>query len=166
MAEIIARIVDIPEKKLVGTRLSMSPANNKTGELWSSFMRKRKMIVNNLSGDLISMQIYPDNFFDYFNPENTFEKWAAIEVSDFMALPAGMETFVLSAGLYAAFDYKGLSTDNWIFQYIFGIWLPKSDYILDHRPHFEVLGDKYKNNDPNSEEEIWIPVKHKQELKS
>jgi len=24
------------------------------------------------------------------------------------------------------------------------------------------LGDKYKNNDPNSEEEIWIPIKPKQ----
>ena len=36
-------------------------------------------------------------------------------------------------------------------------------YILDNRPHFEVLGGKYKNNDSNSEEEIWIPVKQKQE---
>ncbi len=25
----------------------------------------------------------------------------------------------------------------------------------------EVLGEKYKNADPNSEEEIWIPIKRK-----
>lgn len=30
------------------------------------------------------------------------------------------------------------------------MWLPNSDYLLDDRPHFELLGDKYKNNDPNS----------------
>ena len=27
--------------------------------------------------------------------------------------------------------------------------------------HFEVLGKNYKNNDPNSEEEIWIPIMDK-----
>jgi predicted transcriptional regulator YdeE len=32
---------------------------------------------------------------------------------------------------------------------------------IDNRPHFEVLGDKYKNNDPSSEEEIWIPIRKK-----
>jgi AraC family transcriptional regulator len=72
-----------------------------------------------------------------------------------------MEMFILQGGLYAVFDYKGLNTDNSIFQYILGIWLPVSDYVLDNRPHFEVLCDKYKNNDPISEEEIWIPIKTK-----
>ena len=59
------------------------------------------------------------------------------------------------------FDYKGSSTDTSIFQYIFRTWLPSSSYQLDDRPHFEVLGAKYKNNDPESEEEIWIPIKPK-----
>jgi len=57
--------------------------------------------------------------------------------------------------------YKGSSADNSIFQYIYGQWLPNSNYLLDDKPHFEVLGEKYKNNDPNSEEEIWIPIKDK-----
>lgn len=39
--------------------------------------------------------------------------------------------------------------------YIFATWLPSSAYVLDNRPHFEVLGAKYKSNDPGSEEEIW-----------
>jgi AraC family transcriptional regulator len=41
-------------------------------------------------------------------------------------------------------------------------WLPSSDYVLDNRPHFEILGEKYKINDPESEEKIWIPVRKKQ----
>ena len=36
-----------------------------------------------------------------------------------------------------------------------------SKYSIDNRPHFEIIGEKYKNNDPNSEEEIWIPIKPK-----
>jgi AraC family transcriptional regulator len=72
-----------------------------------------------------------------------------------------LEVFVLTGGLYAVFDYKGSNKDNTIFRYIYGEWLPNSEYILANRPHFEVLGDKYKNNDPFSEEEIWIPIKKK-----
>ena len=72
------------------------------------------------------------------------KKWATVEVMDFDAFPSGMESFTLKGGLYAVFDYKGSSTDSSIFQYIFQEWLPSSDYELDHRPHFEVLGKKYK----------------------
>jgi len=69
----------------------------------------------------------------------------------------------LPGGLYAVFDYKGSSNDPGIFQYIFGTWLPGSEYDIDDRPHFEVLGENYKTNDPNSEEEIWIPIRQKLE---
>ena len=72
-----------------------------------------------------------------------------------------MQTLILEEGTYAVFDYKGSGNDNRIFEYIFGTWLPQSEYELDKRPHFEVLGEKYKNNDPDSEEEIWIPIKLK-----
>ncbi|MCF0048983.1 GyrI-like domain-containing protein [Dyadobacter sp. LJ53] len=99
--------------------------------------------------------------FTHFKPTNEFERWATVEVSDFDHVPKQMEKFVLQSGLYAVFNFKGMSTDTSIFQYIFGTWLPSSEYELDNRPHFEVLGDKYKNNHPASEEEIWIPIKPK-----
>jgi AraC family transcriptional regulator len=35
--------------------------------------------------------------------------------------------------------------------------------MLNERPHLEVLGNKYKDNDQNSEEELWIPIKAKVE---
>ncbi|MEI6123255.1 MAG: GyrI-like domain-containing protein [Bacteroidota bacterium] len=155
------KIQTITEKKLVGKRLEMSFANYKVGELWKSFMPRRKEITNNLTNELISMSVYKPTQFADFKPTNEFEKWAAVEVADFDNVPNKMETFVLPSGLYAAFDYKGLSTDNSIFQYLLGIWLPSSGYVLDSRPHFEVLSNKYKNNDPTSEEEIWIPIKMK-----
>lgn len=155
------RIETINEKKLIGKRLTMSFANYKVGKLWKSFMPRRKDITNNLTNDLISLAVYKPTHFTDFKPANEFERWATVEVADFGNVPNEMETFVLPGGLYAVFDYKGLNTDNSIFQYIFGTWLPSSDYVLDDRPHFEVLGAKYKNDDPTSEEEIWIPIKTK-----
>jgi len=155
------RIETLNEKKLIGKRLTMSLDNYRVGELWKSFLSRRKEITNNLTNDLISMAVYKPSHLANFKPANKFEKWAAIEVANFDNVPTDLETFILPSGFYAVFDYKGLTTDNSIFQYIFTEWLPNSDYDLDDRPHFEVLGDKYKNNDPASEEEIWIPIKRK-----
>lgn len=136
----------------------MSFADYKVGELWKSFMPKRKEISNSLTNELISLVVYQSTHFSDFKPTNEFERWATVEVANFENVPTEMETFILPSGLYAVFNYKGLNTDNSIFQYILGTWLPNSAYDLDDRPHFEILGEKYKNNDPNSEEEIWIPI--------
>lgn len=155
------RIVTLEEKKLVGKHLTMSFANFKMPELWGSFIPRRNEILNTVNNDLISLVVYQPNHFSDFKPTNEFERWAAVEVSNFENVPDDLETFTLPGGLYAVFDYKGLNTDSSIFQYIYGTWLPNSEYELDNLPHFEVLGAKYKNNDANSEEEIWIPIRHK-----
>jgi AraC family transcriptional regulator len=69
---------------------------------------------------------------------------------------------ILSEGLYAVFIHKGpASQGEKTFRYIFNTWLPASDYLLDNRPHFEIMGEKYKNEDSLSEEEVWIPIKLK-----
>lgn len=151
---------EINEKRLAGKHMQMSYAENKTTALWNNFMLDKKYLRNTIGTDLYSIQIYPPGFFENFNPGMAFEKWAAAEVSDAESIPDGFQSFVIPAGLYAVFLYRGSSTDaSQVFQYIFGSWLPGSIYTIDDRPHFEVLGEKYKNQDPNSEEEIWIPVK-------
>jgi AraC family transcriptional regulator len=156
------RIEIIAERKLVGKRLTMTLADNRTFALWKSFMSERKKIRNNRTAELISLQVYPPSFdFMFTNLNVEFEKWAAVEVADFESVPAEMETYLLAGGLYAVFHYRGLSSDPKIFQYIYGTWLPGSNYALDDRPHFEILGEKYRNNDPTSEEEIWIPIRVK-----
>lgn len=156
------RIEIIAEKKLVGKRQKMTLADHRTFALWKSFMPERQKIKNNLNSELISMQVYPPSFdFMFTNLNGEFEKWAAVEVADFDSVAAEMEPYILARGLYAVFHYRGLNNDPKIFQYIYGTWLPGSNYALDDRPHFEILGEKYKNNDPNSEEEIWIPIKPK-----
>ena len=95
--ELQPRIEILSEKKLVGKRIRMSLSDNRTGELWRSFMPGRNEISNNLTNELISMQVYNEPL-----------------------IPG------------------------------------------DLNQKFEILGEKYKNGDPNSEEEIWIPVKLKE----
>lgn len=153
-------IKTINKKKLVGKKITMSLANNKTGILWQSFMPKRHSIKHKINDPLISLQVYNEQL-RLGDLSQKFDKWALAEVSEFDNIPNDMETFILEAGLYAVFHYKGLSTDNSIFIAIFKDWLPKSDYVLANRPQFELLGEKYKNGDPNSEEEIWIPIQKK-----
>lgn len=157
------RIELLPEKTVIGLYQEMSLANNTTGLLWANFMPRRHEINHATSTDLISLQIYPPNYFTQFSPLNKFVKWACVEVKTSTPIPQGMESLAITGGLYAVFNYQGLPSDPQIFSYIFNTWLPTSGYILDQGPHFEILGEKYKNNDPYSEEEIWIPVKMKNE---
>lgn len=153
------RIEILSEKKLIGKRLLMSLTNNKTPELWRSFMPKHAEILKPVSSDFFEVKVYEPSYFEAFNPNTIFEKWATLEVTDFENIPAEMEFFTLSGGLYAVFEHKGHSIE--IFDYIFRTWIPNSKYDLDNRPHFEILGEKYKKDDPTSEEEIWIPIKEK-----
>lgn len=158
----VPEIRNCTEKKLIGKHIPMSFSNNKTHDLWKSFMPTLREVKNRIGADLYSIQIYPPEFFGNFNPDTRFEKWAAIEVTSPVALPDGMESLLLSGGLYAVFLYKGAPAEaEATFQYIHKEWLLNSQYVLDDRPHFEILGEKYKNNEPDSEEEIWIPIKIK-----
>jgi len=157
-----ARIETLTEKKLLGKHLVMSFIENKTFQLWSSFMPRRKEIKNATDSNLYSLEVFPIGHFDNFDPSNTFQKWAAVEVSDFDEIPPNMEILVIPTGLYAVFLHKGAATEAYqTYHTIFAEWLPNSPYIVDDRPHFAVMDERYKKDDPDSEEEIWIPIKHR-----
>jgi AraC family transcriptional regulator len=152
----------LQEKRLVGKSIRMSLSSNKIPELWRSFMPQRKQILNPVSPDLFSVEIYSKDYFEKFNPNKEFEKWAALEVKDFQSVPEGMHKLTIPGGLYAVFLHKGPdSAVTGLYQFILGTWISKSAYLLDDRPHFAVMGAKYKVEDPDSEEEIWIPIKPK-----
>lgn len=141
--------------------MQMSFARYTAADLWKGFMPRLKEIENRSDADLISVVIYPENHFDNFNPTNLFERWAAAQVNNFDAVPSGMEAFLIPEGWYAVFEYRGMASNPAVFEYIFKRWLPTSDFNLDNRPHFEVLDHRYRNNDPSSEEQIWIPIRPK-----
>lgn len=157
------RIEILRETKLVGKNLSMSFTRDRTAELWQSFSPRLKEITNPVNTNLFSVEIYPDTgFIEKFNPAIEFEKWAAIEVSNFDTIPNEMEKLIIPEGLYAVFHYKGRPSEaQETFQFIYSVWLRNSEFQMDDRPYFALMGEKYKGEDPDSEEEFWIPVKKK-----
>ena len=156
------RIETLDEKRFVGKQLRMSFAQNQTRALWQSFLPEIKDVKNRFGNELYSIEVYDLDYFKQFNPSVMFEKWAAVTVTEFDDVSNTMDTLVIPVGLYAVFVYHGAASNGaQFYQRIFGEWLPNSAYLLDNRPHFAVMGDKYKNDDPDSEEEIWIPVEAK-----
>lgn len=157
------KIETFKETKLAGMKINMSFAKNKTIELWRRFSPRRKEIKNSINSALFSVEIYPDTaFFEKFNPTKEFEKWAAIEVSDFDTIPDEMEKLTIPKGQYAVFHYRGKPSEaEETFRFIYGTWLPDSEYEMDDRPYFALMGGKYKGEALDSEEEFWIPIKKK-----
>ncbi|MER3319711.1 MAG: GyrI-like domain-containing protein [Allomuricauda sp.] len=156
-------IQTLPQTKLMGQKMTMSFAQDQTLELWQSFAPRKKEIKNIVNSDLYSVEIYPNtSFFQNFNPTQEFEKWAAIAVSDFDEILKGMETLILPEGTYAVFPYKGKPSEAMkTFKYIYVEWLPNSEYVMDDRPFFALMGAAYKGEHPESEEEFWVPIKKK-----
>ncbi len=154
------KIIQISETLVVGVKKRMSLAEDATFQLWSSFMPRRKEITQTVNSSFISMTVYDSNFnINQFTPHTQFDKWACVEITSTENLPNDFETYTIPAGTYAVFVFKGLpQMAPQFFQKIFMEWLPKSGYNLADGPHFAVMGEKYKNNDPDSEEEIYIPV--------
>lgn len=139
----------------------MSLADNQTQALWRTFMPRRSEIANRTSPDFLSMQVYGDQPGPLFAPDRIFTKWAAVEVSSHDVIPDGMNPYLLGGGQYAVFVHRGpASSAPQIMQFIFGEWVPKSDYSVDNGEHFEVLGPDYNPADPDAREEIWIPVRN------
>jgi len=154
------RFETIQETQLAGLCTRMSFRDDHTPELWQRFMPLYGKQAHSSGSDLFSLEIYPPGAFTAFSPGTEFEKWAAAEVLPGSSPAAGLLPLVIPAGLYAVFLHKGpASAAPATYTYIFTEWLPASGYTTDERPHFARMGAAYKNEDPGSEEEIWIPVR-------
>ena len=109
------------------------------------------------------MQIYYSKLdLNTFTPQTNFQNWAMLEVSSFENVPTDMKIHTLTGGMYAVFDYKGTPVHIEAFaKKVFGEIIPQSNYEVDEREHFQLLGEKYKRDSEDSEEEFWIPIKFK-----
>lgn len=157
--------IEISEEKMFsGKKLVMTFDNNRTSELWKGFMPSARQLSDiRLGKEYYSIEVFPVNYFKDFKPENKFEKWATVQIREGSEIPKGMDTLTSPKGMYAVFVHHGpASKGPETYNYIFREWLPNSGYEIDDRPHFAIMDDKYKHNEPDSEEEIWIPIVKKQ----
>ena len=145
---------------LVGIAMDMSLVANETPSLFRAFMPNRKHITNSIGSAVYDMRIYPRDYFIQFSPQIKFQKWAAMQVSDFNDIPHDMDSFTLVSGLYAVFTPPSTSSKSAPFTYIFQEWLPNSNYMLDDRPHFDLI-EPGPTPGTSEKEEIWIPIQPK-----
>jgi AraC family transcriptional regulator len=148
-------IISIEERKLIGKKSQMLQHQfENIVALWKQFMPKKHLIKNTINNELIALQVYSD----YGNFKIPFDIWACVEVSNLEALPEQMLSFIVPEGLYAVFLHKGMNAGA-TYQRIMSEWLPASGYAIDDRPHFQIMGENYKNGSPDSEEDFYVPVK-------
>jgi AraC family transcriptional regulator len=141
----------------------MSSHHNTTADLWGKFRPVSQQIKQRKGPQWFSIEVYPDLFFSAFDPVRTFEKWAAVAVENStQTIPEEMEELLIEEGDYAVFTYRGSSDDvHHMYRFIYSEWIPQSEFDLDNRPHFAIMGANYKKEDPDSQEELWIPIRKK-----
>lgn len=147
-------------------RITTSLAAQETQKLWQQFKPMLKNIPGHVPRYFFSVAVYQDaSYFNSFNIHSHFEKWAAVEVVNQVEMPPGVELMTLPGGLYAEFIHKG--TPDKFAQtaaYIYSQWLPGSGYVLDNRPHFEIMDASYHPQDEQAEEKIYIPITLRNQL--
>lgn len=154
-------IIERDKLTLVGIKIETTLSENKTFILWNDFMKRVKEIKHRSDDNYYSVQRYPnDSDMDSLTPITTFEKWAAVSVNNVEYIPDGMEIVEIEKGKFAKFQHHGLASDFFrTSQFIFGTWLPASDYRLRNAHRFEVMDSNYKGpNDPDAKEDVFIPI--------
>jgi AraC family transcriptional regulator len=152
-------ITTLQSTTIVGKHITTTLAENRTRELWQSFRKREKEVQSRSNDWLYSVQTY-DESQGQFTPNSPYDHWAGVEVSNPSSIPAKMEHITVPEGLYAVFIHRGtIKTFAQTMQAIYSQWIPQSDYLLDNRPHLQVMKEKYFGPlDPRSEEEVWLPI--------
>ena len=151
------QVIQKSEMYVVGIFVSMQRhETHKIRTLWQQFSPRRHEITNSANNTLIAMQTF--TLKENGEPEDNFNMWACVEVSELLDIPKGMKGFTIPEGEYLKVLHKGMDASE-TYQKVMSKWLPKSGYIMDDRPHFQVMGEKYKNGSPDSEEDFYIPIK-------
>ena len=152
-------IGDIETFYFTGQSLTMSLVDDRTPELFRSFMPNRKTYQSiDQEAIVYDIRVYPKDYYRPFNPANEYTKWAAVRISEDRFQENAEEYISITAGLYAQFTIHGNVVPPNLYQYIFTTWLPESPYQLDDRPHFDKLWPDPHQRGAVSKQAICIPI--------
>ncbi len=141
---------------LWGINQTMCGKADGTQFLWESFLQNWKSKI--ASCDLISLQVYPEHYFEAYNPELNFVKWAGFIGNQDVEKPEELNKLIVPGGLYAQFEIP-LGTNGFsFFSAVFSQWIPQSGYGISNRPHYEIFDLAYQAKLPGAKERICIPI--------
>lgn len=151
------RIIEKGRFMVVGMKYYGSNNNNEIPELWKRFIPRMSEIKNVVNRNVaLGVCEFVENLTD----ESQFAYFACQEVSSLEDIPKEMEGLTVEKNRYAVFTHKG-SVDRLgdTYEYIYGSWLPKSEYEPAESHDFESYDERFDPGDENSELDIYIPIK-------
>ena len=129
-------IIQQPAMKIVGIANQYDDGDLSLPKLWSGFSPYRDKIPNRVGTDFFG--IY--ECYEESEDSTQFVYICAAQVANFDEVPKGLITRELAAQTYARFTHIGpLANLEETLRYIWGSWLPKSDYDYADKPDFELL---------------------------
>jgi len=136
-------------------------ATEDIGALWDRFVPRMAEIPEQVGTATYGICCLPEE--GQREPER-FTYVAAVEVENLNNIPEGMTGIELPAHEYAVFAYKGGVGPELpkAMQYIFGDWLPSSEYELDGAD-FEYYDDDFDPATLSGTILIYVPIKPRQD---
>jgi len=147
--------------KLVGIAQQYDSAELSLPKLWAAFRPYRDKIKNRIGEESFGIyEAYEERGGE--SEEVIFRYVCCAPVANFNHVPEGMITRELPEQMYAKFIHRGsISTLEQTLKYIWGSWLPKSDFDYVERPDFELYPPNYNVADAKAEMALHIPVQAK-----
>lgn len=142
---------------VVGMEIITTQEDNNTNftipKLWSRFNPRANEINNRHAGGL---GLCVSEGFENCD----FSYMACCEVSAVDSIPEGMIARTIPACKYLVFTHKG-SVDNLgeTYDFIYGKYIPNANYEIQTKVDFELYDERFNPDSPDSEMDIYIPIK-------
>lgn len=151
-------LVDLGEIKLQGPFITVTQDQSVIGAAWAQLFSNLSDIPNRkLPEQYYQLGYWPDNYED-----NGISFHIACELDNSTTVHTGnlLPTRILPPARYLRFKHKGPSAEvSATYKYIYGAFLPRTEYRLNLSYEFEYYGKEYLGPDhPNSISEIYIPL--------
>ncbi|MCF7910968.1 MAG: AraC family transcriptional regulator [Candidatus Cloacimonetes bacterium] len=153
------KIVEKEAFKVIGLKVVTTQKKNTIPQLWDKF-NARWQDVKNIAQEGVCVGICPSVDDKDFDENTEFAYIAGMIVKNFTEVPEGMETLEIPAQKYAVATHKGpLDKLHDTYHYLYAEWLKDSDYEFCPSAEIEWYDDRFIFNSPESEFDIYIPVK-------
>jgi predicted transcriptional regulator YdeE len=147
------RIVERAAFTVVGLHYRGKNENNEIPQMWQAFGPRvgeiPHMAQPHVAYGISANMDESTGEFDYI---------AGFEVSGAEDLPEGMVRWDVPAGTYAVFSTT-LPGIGETFRHAYHTWMPQAGYQSTGGPDFEVYDERFDPEDPDSEFDLYIPIK-------
>ena len=147
------KIVERGAFTVVGMKYRGKNENNEIPQLWQA-LGPRTGEIEHMADDSAAYGICANMDMD----TGAFDYIAGFEVSSAEGVPEGMVAFEVPGGKYAVFTTT-LPQIGETFHNAYHTWLPQSGYQPRGGPEFELYDEQFDPQDPNSEFDLYIPIK-------